>query len=123
MKPTSWIVIGALFGFLAVAVGAFGAHALKSRVSPDLLSSFETGARYQMYHALALVLLGIAAQSISSPLMEWSGWLFVGGIFLFSGSLYLRVLIDVPAFGAVTPFGGLCFMAGWLFLALGAYRG
>ena len=123
MKPTSCIVIGALFGILAVAVGAFGAHALKSRVSPDLLSSFETGARYQMYHALALILLGIAAQSMSSPLMEWSGWLFVGGIVLFSGSLYLRVLTDVSAFGAVTPFGGLCFMAGWIFLALGAYRG
>jgi len=123
MKSTSWIVIGALFGFLAVAAGAFGAHALKSKLPSDLLSTFETGARYQMFHALALVLLGIMAQSIVSPMLEWSGRFFVGGIILFSGSLYLLVLTGVTALGAVAPIGGLCFMAGWVLLAIGAYRG
>ncbi|MBH31485.1 MAG: hypothetical protein CMG71_05780 [Candidatus Marinimicrobia bacterium] len=123
MKPTSWIVIGALFGFLAVAAGAFGAHALKSKLSSDLLSTFETAARYQMFHALALVLLGILAQSIELPILEWSGWLFLVGIILFSGSLYLLVFTGVTSLGAVAPLGGLCLMAGWILLAFGAYRG
>ncbi len=123
MKPTTWIVIGALFGLLAVAAGAFGAHALKSKLSSDSLAIFETAARYQMFHALALVLIGIMAKSIAVPMLEWSGLFFFSGIILFSGSLYLLVFTGVTAFGAVTPIGGLCFLIGWLLLAFGAYRG
>ena len=117
-----WIAVGAVLGFLAVALGAFGAHGLKSRISADLLVTFETGAKYQMYHALALVLVGILANHLTSPLLDWSGRLFLAGVFLFSGSLYLLVFTNVKAFGAVTPIGGLCFMAGWILLALAAFR-
>lgn len=123
MKPSIWIVIGAILGFLSVALGAFGAHGLRSKVTPELLSSFETGARYQMYHSLALILVGILANHSSSPLLEWSGRLFLAGVVLFSGSLYMLVFTGMNSFGAITPSGGLCFMAGWISLALAAYRG
>lgn len=122
MKHSVWIPVGAVLAFLSVALGAFGAHGLRSRVSPDLLVTFETGARYQMYHALALVLVGILASYLNSPLLNWSARLFLAGVLLFSGSLYLLVLTDVKAFGAVTPIGGLCFMAGWILMALAVLR-
>ena len=123
MKPSAWIVTGAVFGFLAVALGAFGAHGLKSKVTVDTLSSFETAARYQIYHALALILVGVLANTVSSPLLEWSGRLFATGVVLFSGSIYLVVFTGVTSLGVVTPFGGLCFLAGWAALAVAAYRG
>lgn len=123
MKPSAWIVTGAVFGFLAVALGAFGAHGLKSKVAVDTLSSFETAARYQIYHALALILVGVLANTVSSPLLEWSGRLFATGVVLFSGSIYLMVFTGVTSLGVVTPFGGLCFLAGWAALAVAAYRG
>ncbi|HJM11138.1 MAG: DUF423 domain-containing protein [Candidatus Marinimicrobia bacterium] len=123
MKPSAWIVTGAVFGFLAVALGAFGAHGLKSKVTADTLSSFETAARYQIYHALALILVGVLANTVSSPLLEWSGRLFATGVVLFSGSIYLMVFTGVTSLGVVTPFGGLCFLAGWAALAVAAYRG
>jgi uncharacterized membrane protein YgdD (TMEM256/DUF423 family) len=116
-------VCGALSAFLAVAAGAFGAHALKTRLGPDLLAVFETAARYQMYHAIALIAVGWAVTRWAAPQIRTAGWLFVAGTILFSGSLYLLALTGVRGLGAVTPFGGLCFLAGWLLLAVGVWRG
>lgn len=122
MKPFFWVFLGTIFGFFSVAIGAFGAHGLKSKVSTDLMNTFETGVRYQMYHALALILLGLIANFFPSALLDWSGWFLVAGIVVFSGSLYLLVITGANAFGAITPFGGLCLMAGWFFLALRIYQ-
>jgi uncharacterized membrane protein YgdD (TMEM256/DUF423 family) len=104
--------LGALFGFLGVALGAFGAHALRTRLAPDLLAVFETAVRYQLYHALALLFVGLAAQRLG-PQASLAGWLFTGGIALFSGSLYLLSITGARWLGAITPFGGLCFLTGW----------
>jgi uncharacterized membrane protein YgdD (TMEM256/DUF423 family) len=112
--------LGALSGLLAVAAGAFGAHALRTRLSPELLAVFETGARYQMYHAFALIAVAWAATRWPGALVNWSGWLFVAGTLLFSGSLYALALSGVRWLGAITPFGGAAFLAGWLCLALAA---
>ncbi len=122
MKPLFWIVLGSISAFLSVSIGAFGAHGLKSDLGDDLLTTFETAARYQMYHALAIIFLGLIMNSFQSPLFDWSGWLFVLGTLLFSGSLYLLVLTGIKTFGAITPIGGICLLAGWVFLAIGAYK-
>jgi len=108
---------------LFFAAGAFGAHALRARLAPDLLVIFETGARYEMYHALALVAVAWAAQRWPGPATSAAGWLFVAGTLLFSGSLYALALSGVRAIGAVTPFGGVAFLAGWALLAYAAVRG
>jgi uncharacterized membrane protein YgdD (TMEM256/DUF423 family) len=107
-------------GFLGVALGAFGAHALEARLSPDMLAVFETGARYHMYHVLALMAAAWLWSRWPSRIFATAGWLFVAGILVFSGSLYLLALTGVRALGAVTPLGGLAFLAGWLCLAWGA---
>ena len=114
--------LGSLSALIAVAAGAFGAHALRARLAPDLLAVFETGARYQMYHALALLAVAWIASRSPSPLTAWAGWLFVIGTLLFSGSLYALALSGIRIFGAITPLGGLSFMAGWTCLALAARR-
>ena len=113
--------IGALTGALAVILGAFGAHALRARLSPGDLEIYETGVRYQMYHAFALL---AAAWLIArnAPRAGTAAWLFVAGIVVFSGSLYLLVATGQRWWGAVTPVGGLCLIAGWLLLALAAFR-
>jgi uncharacterized membrane protein YgdD (TMEM256/DUF423 family) len=119
------ITIGALSGCLAVAAGAFGAHALRDRLSADMLSVFQTGVTYQMYHALALVGLGILLARFSTDGSVWlsaSAWLFVAGTLLFSGSLYALALSGTTWLGAITPLGGLAFLAGWLALAIGVWR-
>jgi uncharacterized membrane protein YgdD (TMEM256/DUF423 family) len=116
-------VCGALSAFVAVAAGAFGAHALKARLGTDLLAVFETAARYQMYHALALLAVAGAMSRWATPQLRAAGWLFLAGTILFSGSLYLLALTGARGLGAVTPFGGLCFLAGWLLLAVGVCRG
>ena len=118
-----FLAMGALFGFISVAGGAFGAHALKQRLGADMLAVFETGARYQMYHALALVLVGVLLGRGESRALTLSGWLFVAGTLLFSGSLYALALSGVRGLGAVTPLGGLAFLGGWALLALSALRG
>lgn len=100
-----------------MAAGAFGAHSLEQYVTPERLQVFETGVRYQMYHALALLFVGWAAGEGPGWKVRWSGYLFVGGMVLFSGSLYVLVLADVPWLGAITPLGGLAFLAGWFLLA------
>lgn len=113
--PRIWLGLGAVNGFIAVAAGAFGAHALKARLPADMLAVFETGARYQMYHALALVLVG--ALGLAGRSLDGAGWAFLAGIVLFSGSLYALALSGVRVLGAVTPFGGLAFLVGWALLA------
>lgn len=110
-------VLGALFAGLAVAAGAFGTHALRGRLAPDLLDVFETAARYQMYHALALLAVAWALDRWPSGAATLAGWLFVAGIVVFSGSLYLLSVTGARWLGAVTPLGGAAFLAGWLALA------
>ena len=117
MARTFWR-LGCVFGFVAVAAGAFGAHALRARLSADLLAVFETAARYQMVHALALLAVALLAARAPSVAASLAGWLFTAGIVLFSGSLYALALTGIRVLGAVTPFGGVCFLAGWIALAL-----
>jgi len=118
-----FVALGALSGLLAVGAGAFGAHALRERLAPDMLAVFETGARYQMYHALALLVAGWAAGRWPGGATLAAGWLFVAGTVVFSGSLYTLVLTGQRWLGAVTPLGGLAFIAGWAALAWAALKG
>ncbi|HET7461207.1 MAG TPA: DUF423 domain-containing protein [Longimicrobium sp.] len=119
MARTFWR-LGCIFGFLGVGAGAFGAHALRARLPADLLAVFETGARYQMYHALALLAVALLASRAPSGAVRAAGWLFTAGVVIFSGSLYALALSGVRVLGAVTPIGGVCFLAGWIALAMGA---
>ena len=116
----TFLLIGALAGFIGVALGAFGAHGLRGRLSADMLTVFETGVRYHMYHALAILLTAAVAQRVGGWLAAAAGWCFMAGIVLFSGSLYLLALTGVGTLGAITPLGGLAFLAGWACLALAA---
>ena len=115
MKQPTLVALGSINGAIAVVAGAFAAHGLRDHIDPKALEVFETAARYQMYHALAMILTGVAGARVA-------GFLFQIGIVLFSGSLYALALTDVKALGIVTPFGGLAFIAGWVGLAL-ATRG
>jgi uncharacterized membrane protein YgdD (TMEM256/DUF423 family) len=114
----TFLLAGALAGFVGVAFGAFGAHGLRGRLSPEMLAVFETGVRYQMYHALALMLVAAAASRIESRLVSAAGWLFVTGIVLFSGSLYVLAVTGITVLGAITPLGGVAFLAAWACLAI-----
>lgn len=113
---------GAIAGFLAVALGAFGAHALKTRLSPEMLNIFEVGVRYHFYHALALLAVAWACSRWPGSLTVASGWLFIIGIVIFSGSLYLLTFSGLRWFGAITPVGGLAFLAGWVCLLVAALK-
>lgn len=115
--------LGALSAFLAVAAGAFGAHALRARLGPAMLLVFETGARYQMYHALGLMAVAWAVTRWPGRLTSAAGWCFIAGTVLFSGSLYAMAISGQRALGAITPLGGVAFLSGWLCLALAARRG
>jgi len=117
-----FFVIGALSAFTGVAAGAFGAHALRSRLAPDMLVVFEVGVRYQMYHALALVACAWAVTRWPGPLTAAAGWLFIAGTIVFSGSLYALSVTGYRWLGAITPLGGLAFLAGWLCLAAAALK-
>ena len=115
----TFLLIGALAGFLGVGLGAFGAHGLRSRLSPEILAVFETGVRYQMYHAFALLITAAAVGRFGDArLLVIAGWFFIAGTVLFSGSLYALALTSVSTLGAVTPIGGLAFLVGWACLAL-----
>jgi uncharacterized membrane protein YgdD (TMEM256/DUF423 family) len=108
-----------------VILGAFGAHSLRDRLGPQMLAVFETGVRYQMFHALALLAAGLAASrwgATGGPLFATAGWLFAAGTILFSGSLYVLTLTGIRWFGAITPLGGVSFIAGWILLLMGAFR-
>jgi len=118
-----FFTIGSLSGFLGVGLGAFAAHALKSRLDADLLAIFEVGVRYQMYHAFALLAVAWASTRWSGAILTASGWLFIAGTALFSGSLYALSLSGVRWLGAITPLGGLALLAGWLCLAWAVWRG
>jgi uncharacterized membrane protein YgdD (TMEM256/DUF423 family) len=115
-------VLGSFSALVAVAAGAFGAHGLRARLPADLLAVFETGARYQMYHALALLFVAWATTHWPSATIRGAGWLFVGGTVVFSGSLYLLAFTGTRWWGAITPVGGLLFLGGWLTLAIGIWR-
>ena len=117
MNDRLWLLIGGIYGFVAVAFGAFGAHALKEKLSPDLLAVWRTAVEYQFYHALALLLVGLLLrQSPASDSLNVAGLCFAAGVLLFSGSLYALALGGVRGLGAVTPFGGILFLAGWSLL-------
>ncbi len=118
------VAYGALFAGIGVALGAFAAHGLRSRLPADALSVFETAVRYQMYHALALLAVAFAiTRWPGAALPAAAGWLFVAGIVIFSGSLYLLALTGAGWWGAITPLGGLAFIAGWICLLIAAWRG
>lgn len=118
-----FFTIGSLSAFLAVALGAFGAHGLKSRVSPEMLTIFEVGVRYQIYHALGLLAVGWAASRWPAGGVTAAGWLFIVGTLIFSGSLYILTVTGIRWLGAITPIGGTAFLLGWLFLAWGIWQG
>jgi uncharacterized membrane protein YgdD (TMEM256/DUF423 family) len=122
-SPRALLIAGSLGALLAVLAGAFGAHVLEARLEPRALAAFRTGAEYQMIHSLALILLAaLAGTPLASPLQARAGACFLAGIVVFSGSLYVLALSGIRAFGAVTPVGGVLFIAGWFLLILGAWR-
>jgi uncharacterized membrane protein YgdD (TMEM256/DUF423 family) len=115
-----YIVWGAVLAFLAVALGAFGAHGLRDRLSVESMAIYQTGVQYQMAHALALLLLAALADRIRFS--ATIGWLFISGVVVFSGSLYMLAVTGERWIGAITPLGGVCFLAGWATLAYGAAK-
>ena len=122
MSPRTWIILGALFGALAVGTGAFGAHGLKDRLEASgRAETYETAVRYQMYHALALVLLGLLALQGPSPWWNAAGLCFTAGILVFSGLLYGLSLGGPKILGAIVPIGGVGFIVGWVFMAVAAW--
>ncbi len=122
---STFIVLAAINGFLGVALGAFAAHSLAAYFSdkPRLEANFKTGVQYHFYHALAIFGVALASKQFTSSLIPLSGWLFLLGIILFSGSLYVLSLTGKRWLGAITPLGGLAFLAGWVCLAIGAVQG
>lgn len=118
-----FLITGALTMGLAVALGAFGAHGLKNKLSQEMLAVFETGVQYHFYHGIGLLIIGLLAHYMpNSAMLEWSGWLMVFGIIIFSGSLYFLAISGLRWIGAITPIGGLCFIASWIFLALAVWK-
>ncbi|ASJ96096.1 DUF423 domain-containing protein [Shewanella marisflavi] len=117
-----FLLLAALSGFLAVALGAFGAHGLKQVTTPEMLDIFNLGVEYQFYHTFALIAVAFSGHWLKSRLIDWAGYLFLLGIVLFSGSLYLYVLVGSKWTGPVTPIGGVCFLVGWLFIAVAVWR-
>ncbi len=118
-----FFLVGSISAFIAVVLGAFGAHGLKGRLTPEMLNAFEVGVRYQMYHALALLAVAWALSRWPRAEVTVAGWLFVAGTIIFSGSLYLLSLTGVRWIGAITPIGGVAFLLGWLSLVWGVWRG
>ena len=116
------LLIGAVSACIGVGFGAFGAHGLKGRLAPEMLAVFETGVRYEMYHAFAILFTALAAPRVDGRLVPRAGWCFTLGTVLFSGSLYVLALTGVTWLGAVTPFGGMLFLTGWLMLVAAALR-
>jgi uncharacterized membrane protein YgdD (TMEM256/DUF423 family) len=119
-----FFITGSILAAVAVATGAFGAHGLKNLVSPEMLGTWEKAVRYQMYHALAFLALAWAVSHWpeQEKLLSLGGWLFLAGVLLFSGSLYILVLSGLKWLGAVTPLGGVAFVAGWTCLVIAAWR-
>lgn len=118
-----WIRMGSIFMFVGVALGAFGAHALRTRLSQEMLTVFETGVRYHFYHGLALFAVAWVSERYPTGLVTVAGWAFVFGIVVFSGSLYILSTTGLRWWGAITPVGGLALLAGWLALAVSTALG
>jgi len=119
-----FLLAGSIAMALAVTLGAFGAHGLKSKLSAEMLDIFETGVQYHFYHAIGLLIVGLLAQYLpDSPLIKWSGWLMIGGILIFSGSLYVLATTGIRWLGAITPVGGLCFIASWILVGITVWKG
>jgi uncharacterized membrane protein YgdD (TMEM256/DUF423 family) len=117
-----FIFLGSLSAMISVMLGAFGAHALKGRLTPDMLDIYQTGVHYEFYHALGLILVGLVAYHLpKSEYITWSGWLMFAGTVIFSGSLYILSLSGVRWLGAITPVGGTFFIVSWLLLAIGVF--
>ncbi|SHE76766.1 Uncharacterized membrane protein YgdD, TMEM256/DUF423 family [Fodinibius roseus] len=118
-----FLTIGSVAMALAVILGAFGAHSLKKILSEEMLTIFETGVTYHFYHAIGLLVIGIVARYLpDSALLSWSGWLMLAGIIVFSGSLYLLSVSGIRWLGAITPVGGLCFIASWILFAVTVWK-
>jgi uncharacterized membrane protein YgdD (TMEM256/DUF423 family) len=118
-----FLLLGSIAMALAVSLGAFGAHGLKEKISSDMLEIFQTGVTYHFYHALGLLAVGFLAQQLpDNSMIKWAGWLMVAGIIIFSGSLYTLSISGIRWLGAITPLGGLCFIASWLIFALAIWR-
>ena len=124
MNPTAklFLSIGSLCGALGVMIGAFGAHGLKSKLTEEMLAIYKTGVEYHFYHTLALLAVGLLALKFQSGLLTASGWSFFVGVLIFSGSLYALSISGVRVLGAITPIGGLCFIAGWVLLAIAVIK-
>ena len=119
----TFLVIGALACMLAVLLGAFGTHALRARLSPDLLAVYHTGVQYHFWHALGLLAVALAlAQFPAAPGLKWAGWLMLAGIVVFSGSLYLLAITGLRWLGAITPIGGTAFILAWALFAVAVWR-
>ncbi|MEG9296157.1 DUF423 domain-containing protein [Mangrovibacillus sp. Mu-81] len=119
----TFIIIGALSAFLSVGLGAFGAHALEGKIDKKYIDTWNTGVLYQMFHAIGIIIIGVLMGTVSpTSLLSWSGWLMVIGTILFSGSLYVLSLSGIKILGAVTPFGGVSFLAGWILLVIFAAK-
>jgi uncharacterized membrane protein YgdD (TMEM256/DUF423 family) len=118
-----FLLFGALAAFTGVGLGAFGAHGLKAIITPELLDVYKTGVTYQLWHALGLLMIAlIQQQAPASKLLQWAGWLMLGGIVLFSGSLYCLAILNVKGLGMITPFGGLAFLVAWLLIIIFAIK-
>ncbi|MDM5210099.1 DUF423 domain-containing protein [Peribacillus sp. NJ4] len=117
-----FIILGALNGFIAVALGAFGAHGLEGKIPDKYLETWQTAVQYQMFHAVGLLVLGLLAGKISSPLINWSGCLMLIGIILFSGSLFVLSVTQIKVLGAITPLGGVSFLVAWVLMIIAAYK-
>jgi uncharacterized membrane protein YgdD (TMEM256/DUF423 family) len=122
MKNRNILLAGAVFMTLGVLLGAFGAHALKKILSPEMLAVYKTGVEYQFYHAIGLLLVGLIGFHLESKWVRWSSLFLVVGIILFSGSLYVLSISGIKILGAITPIGGLSFVAGWICLAVGLIK-
>jgi uncharacterized membrane protein YgdD (TMEM256/DUF423 family) len=122
MNNRNVLFLGAIFMALAVLLGAFGAHALKNSLSPEMLAVYKTGIEYQFYHALGLLLIGLIGFHLDSKWLRRSGILLTAGILLFSGSLYVLALTGIKVIGAITPIGGVSFVSGWVCLAIAVWK-
>jgi len=118
----TFFLLGSLSAFIAVALGAFAAHILKQKLSTEMFAVFEVGVRYHFYHALALFIVAFAIDQYPNANLSLAGWLFSVGTLLFSGSLYALSLTEIKILGAITPIGGVCFLAGWLWLAWNVWK-
>jgi uncharacterized membrane protein YgdD (TMEM256/DUF423 family) len=120
----AFIIVGAINAFMAVALGAFGAHGLKDKLDAHYLDIWKTGVTYQMFHAIGILIIGLLIGKVAaaSPQFIWSGWLMLAGIILFSGSLYVLSLTKIGILGAITPIGGVCFLAAWILMVVGAVK-